>query len=174
MKHLVFSLSTLAILFSCKNGESSINEEAKISSENLPVPANNELRYKIQLPDTVHLNNSYKATIKFESDFDTIMPPVQVDASDSTKVRLITFYHYEPIKYPMLPEGYMALKDSTFIVNKSFDVDNIVFKEKGEFVFYGRIRDLIMYNHYNEKGIRDTVHFEERKQDILKKVVVVD
>jgi len=68
----------------------------------------------------------------------------------------------------------LILKDSAFVLNKKFDIDSIVFKETGEFVFCGLIKDEIMYNHYNSKGIRDSVHFDRRMQQIFKKVVVIE
>lgn len=114
--------------------------------------------------------------IKFESDFDTIIPPIQIDESleDTTKTRLITFYYFEPIKSPMKSKTDLILIDSAFVLNKYFDLKNIVFKEKGEFTFCGLLEDRIMYNHYNEKGIRDSVHFSRLKQQIFKKVVVIE
>jgi len=169
---LIF-LGTFALL-SCKKEERNPYLDIKISEEIPEIPYK-QLKYKMKLPDTLVVNNVYKATLEFESDFDTIIPPVQVDAlSDSTKVRLITFYRFEPVRSPMKSNGDLILKDSAFVLNKRFDIDSILFKEKGEFVFCGLIEDRIMYNHYDEKGIRDSVHFARRRQQIFKKVVVVE
>jgi|SRR5690554_10958 len=171
---LIF-LGTFALL-SCKKEETLIDKKPKISSENLPKSDEDGIKYKLRLPDTVLVNQPYKAVIEFESDFDTIVDPIQVNirstTRDTTKTRVIVFYNFEPTKTPMQP--HLVLKDSTLVLNKSFEVDNIVFKEVGDFFYCGFIKDVIMYNHYNEGGIRDTVHFEERKQNILKKVVVVE
>src|SRR5690606_38639347 len=118
----------------------------------------------------------YTATIEFESDFDKIIPPIQYDEAldDSTKMRLITYFNYEPVKASMKSLGELVRIDSTFVLNEKFEIENIVFKEKGEFIFHGFIKDVIMYNHYNDKGIRDTVYFDNLRQQIFKKVVVID
>lgn len=163
MKRIILSSFLAVTLFSC---------EKKISNE-FPELIFDELEYKLNIPDTVIANTPYSATIEFESDFDSIIDPVQINPHDSTKVRLITYYNYEPIKSPMKSLGQLIRIDSTFVLNKSFEI-NIIFKEKGEFIYCGFIKDVIMYNHYNGEGIRDTVHFEEKKQEIRKKVVVVD
>src|SRR5690554_1099141 len=174
MKDLIFYFLIVITLLSCdKKEEKNPYLDIKISEEIPEIPYK-QLKYKIKLPDTVRVNSVYKAIIEFESDFDTIMPPVQVDASDSTKVRLITFYHYEPIKSPMRSEEDLILKDSAFVLNKSFNVLNIVFNEIGEFVFCGLIYDEIMFNYYNKHGIRDSIYFARRKQQIFKKVVVIE
>lgn len=143
-------------------------------SNEFPEIIHDDLKYKLNLPDTVLVDKIYKATIEFKSDFDTIMPAVQVDASDSTKVRLITYYRYEPVRSPMINLNELVRIDSTFVLNKKFEIGNIIFKEKGEFIYCGFIKDVIMYNHYNDKGIRDTVYFDHRKQQIFKKIVVID
>ena len=176
MSQKVLIFVVMVLLYSCKKevDKDAMYKEIKISSEN-PQPPYNQLKYKMIFPDTIQINKAYEATITFESDFDTILPPVQIDAiSDSTKTRLITFYHYKPIKSPMNDENNLILKDSMFVLNKEFDVKNIVFKEKGTFTFCGLIYDQIMYNFYDNKGKRDSVHFAIRKQQIFKNVVVID
>jgi len=163
-KYIIFSGFLMVILYSCN----------KKTYNDYPEVIHDELAYKLDLPDTVIVNKPYKVMVEFQSDFDTIMPAVQIDASDSTKVRLITYYRYEPVKAPMKSLSELVRIDSTFVLNKNFEIENFVFKEKGEFIFCGFIKDVIMYNHYNEKGIRDTVSFDHRKQQIFKKVVVVE
>ena len=106
-------------LFSC---EKTANE--------FPKACFNELEYKLNLPDTVVVNKPYKVTVEFKSDFDAIMPAVQVDASDSTKVRLITYYRYEPVKAPMKSLNELIRVDSTFVLNKSFEIRTILYLEK--------------------------------------------
>lgn len=168
MKKIIYSsFLIIFILYSC---------DKKESGELFPEPYLTDLPYKLTLPDTVLVNKPYKATIEFESDFDTIIPPIQIDEAldDTTKMRLITYYYFEPVKAPMKSLGELVLIDSTFVLNKKFEIENIVFKEKGEFIFSGFIKDVIMYNHYNDKGIRDTVYFDNLRQEIYKKVVVID
>ena len=148
------------------NAQTEINEESY-----------NQLKYTFNLPDTVIVNKPYTATIEFKSDFDSIIDPLLAGGAaleDSTKDRLITFYHYEPVKLTVKSNENMILIDSTFVLNKSFDIDNIVFKEKGEFVFCGMILDKMRYQGYNEKGILNSVRFESLKQQISKKVIVVE
>lgn len=170
MKHTIFSLLIIFFLTSCKkNYEKDSNEIIGISKNGYK-----DLKYKMKFPDTIMVNKSYKAIIEFESSFDIITPSVHVDPTDTTKVRLITFYHFKPVRSPMKSKGNLILIDSTFVTNKSFEIDNIVFSESGEFVFCGLIKDVIMYNHYDKKGIRDSVHFEELNQQIFKKIVVID
>src|SRR5690554_1413146 len=167
MKRIILSSFLALTLFSC---------EKKISNE-FPELIFDELEYKLNLPDTVIANTPYSATIEFESDFDKIIDPLQVGGlvlKDSIKSRLVYFYQFQHIKSPMKSNEDLILKDSAFVLNKKFDIDSIVFKETGEFVFCGLIKDEIMYNHYNSKGIRDSVHFDRRMQQIFKKVVVVE
>ena len=166
MKQIILYGLLAVTFFSC---------EKKTANE-FPRPVFNELEYKLNLPDTVVVNKPYKVTVEFKSDFDTIIDPIQAGAAleDPTKDRLITFYHYEPVKAPMKSIDELVLIDSTFVLNKSFEVDNIVFKEKGEFVFCGLILDKVRYQGYNEQGILSSVRFEELKQQIFQKVVVVE
>lgn len=174
MKNVILSLLVLTFFSFCNT-----NKEKKIplngrELEGKPRVVYKDLKYKMKLPDTVIMNKLYRATIEFESDFDGITPSVHVDPSDTTKVRIITFYRFKHIKSPLKRKSELSLIDSVFVPNKNFEVDDIVFKEKGEFVFCGLIKDVIMFNHYNKKGVRDSVHFEELNQQILKKVVVID
>ena len=177
MKHIIFCLLILIIFLSCERKEQNNPYlDIKISEER-PDVSYKQLKYTMKLPDTLIVDKSYNATVEFESDFDQMIDPLQAGGStlkDSTKSRLIYFYQFEPVKSPMEQRGNLILRDSTFILNKSFVINNITFKEKGEFVFCGLIKDEIMYNYYNKKGIRDSVHFDRRKQQIFKKVVVID
>src|SRR5690606_25775312 len=147
------------------NAQTEINEESY-----------NQLKYTFNLPDTVIVNKPYQATIEFKSDFDTIIDPLQAGGAaleDPTKDRLITFYHYKPVKSTVKSNENLILIDSTFVLNKSFQVDNIVFKEKGEVVVCRLILDKMRYQSYNEQGILSSVRFESLKQQNRKKVVVV-
>jgi len=176
MKRITASLLIVFTLLSCKKEERNPYLDIKISEEIPEIPYK-QLKYKIKLPDTVRVNGIYKATIEFESDFDKIIDPLQVGGlvlKDSIKSRLVYFYQFQHIKSPMKSNEDLILKDSAFVLNKKFDIDSIVFKETGEFVFCGLIKDEIMYNHYNSKGIRDSVHFDRRMQQIFKKVVVIE
>src|SRR5690554_8028482 len=163
MKRIILSVFLISTFFSC---------DRKVSNE-FPEILFDELEYKFNLPDTVIVNKPYSAVIEFQSGFDSIIDPVQVNPHDSTKVRLITYYRYEPVRSPMKSIGELIKIDSTFVLNKNFEI-SIVFREKGEFIYSGLIKDVIMHNHYNERGIRDTVSFEEFKQQIHKKVIVVE
>jgi len=161
-------------LFSCKKEEKTNNVDTNTESKE---ESYNQLNYTFNLPDTVIVNKPYQATIEFKSDFDTIIDPLQAGGAaleDPTKDRLITFYHYKPVKSTVKSNENLILIDSTFVLNKSFQVDNIVFKEKGEFVFCGLILDKMRYQGYNEQGILSSVRFERLKQQIRKKVVVVE
>lgn len=174
MKHIFLIFLGTFTLFSCNKEERNPYLDIKISEEIPEIPYK-QLKYKMKLPDTLIVNKEYKAIIEFESDFDSILTPIQfAEKIDTTKMRLVIFYHFEPVKSPMKSNGDLILKDSTFVSNKSFEIENIIFKEEGEFVFCGLIYDEIMYNHYNSKGIRDSVHFARRRQQIFKKVVVVE
>ncbi|WCM40977.1 hypothetical protein MG290_08370 [Flavobacterium sp. CBA20B-1] len=176
MKKSFIALCLCIGIFSCKNEEKANNNETNAETENKE-ESYNQLKYTFNLPDTITVNRPYKATIEFKSDFDSIIDPLQAGGKaleDPTKDRLITFYHYEPVKSTVKSNENMILIDSTFVLNKSFDIDNIVFKEKGEFVFRGMILDKMRYQGYNEKGILNSVRFESLKQQIRKKVVVID
>ncbi|WP_448606658.1 hypothetical protein [Paenimyroides ceti] len=175
MTHKIIIFVLMILLYSCKKDKEDIDKNLKITSEN-PQPPYNQLKYKIILPDTLKVNKCYEAVITFESDFDTIIDPIQVSKAlnDTTKTRLITFYNFFPVKSPMESQGNLIIKDSTFVLNKKFVIENILFKETGEFVFCGLIFDQIMYNHYNKKGVRDSVYFDRKRQQIFKKVVVID
>ena len=177
MRKPIIIVSLCIFFFSCeKKSEKNPYLDIKISSEITQAPYD-QLEYTFNLPDTVLVNKLYKATIEFKSDFDTIIDPLQAGGAaleDPTKDRLITFYHYKPVKSTVKSNENLILIDSTFVLNKSFQVDNIVFKEKGEFVFCGLILDKMRYQGYNEQGILSSVRFERLKQQIRKKVVVVE
>lgn len=176
MKKSFMALCLCISIFSCKNEEKANNNETSAETGNKE-ESYNQLKYTFNLPDTVIVNKPYQATIEFKSDFDSIIDPLQAGGKaleDPTKDRLITFYRYEPVKSTVKSNENMILIDSTFVLNRSFDIDNIVFKEKGEFVFCGMILDKMRYQGYNEKGILNSVRFESLKQQIFKKVVVID
>lgn len=179
MKDMFFTLFISLTLISCNKEKSNNNEENLIlTREPMVVGAKNanELIYKMYLPETLQVNKPYSAIIEFESDFDKIIDPLQAGGTalkDSMKSRVIQFFQYEPLKLSETTEKYIT-KDSVLVLNKRFTVDNILFKEKGEYLFQGYLLDEIMYNFYNEKGIRDSIHFDQRRQMITKKVVVVD
>lgn len=176
MRKLILTLTIPFILVSCnKEAKNDPYKDLKTSSNNSEV-SNDDLKYKIILPDTVKVNKKYTARVNFESEFDSIASPIIVDEAlnDTTKTRLVTFYHFEPTEFPANSERPLILIDSTFVTNKSFVVENVLFKEKGKYIFQGLIFDELMYNFYNDKGVRDSVHFERRKQQIFKKVVVVE
>lgn len=184
MKYIFFSLSIFFTLISCKKEIQNIEKtgeprdnELVITRTPMNVGAKNahELKYRMILPETLKVNEPYKAVIEFESDFDTIVDPVQFAVKlDSTKPRVIQFYRYKPKKLSEKDIEEYVIIDSTFVSNKQFTVENIVFKEKGEYLFQGYLFDEIMYNFYNDKGKRDSIHFDQRRQMITKKVVVVE
>ncbi|WP_177762997.1 hypothetical protein [Flavobacterium sp. I3-2] len=151
-----------------------LNSCNKKTESDFPELIHNDLEYKLSLPDTVKVNKPYKVTIEFKSDFDKIIDAVQINPHDSTKMRLITYYNYKPIKSPMNSLSNFFLIDSTFVLNKKFEINNIVFKEKGEYFFYGLILDEMSYEGYNEKGILNSVEYDDLKQQIVKKVVVIE
>ena|SRR5690606_7210237 len=167
------ALCSFIFLFSC-NKEEKMNHINTNAQTEIKEESYNQLKYTFNLPDTVIVNKPYMATIDFESDFDTIIEPVQTNPHDPAKMRLITFYNYESVRSPLESQKVLVLKDSTFVLNESFDVNNIVFKEKGEFVFCGLILDEIRYKEFTKEGILTSIHYEKRKQEIRKKVVVVE
>jgi len=184
MKKPLIALCLCISLFSCKkgagdnikNGENS-EEDIAITRESMSISAKNanELKYRLILPETLQVNKPYNAVIEFESDFDAIIDPIQYVAKlDSTKPRVVQFFLYEPRKLSEKENEKYIIVDSSFVSNKKFTVDNIIFEEKGKYLFQGFLFDEIMYNFYNEKGIRDSIHFDQRRQMIKKKVVVVD
>ena len=131
MKKTIIALSLCIFFFSCEK-KNELAEEIVQSSFD-------QLEYKLKLPDTVIVNKPYQATIEFKSDFDSIIDPVQINPHDSTKVRLITYYRYEPVRSPMKSIGELIKIDSTFVLNKNFEI-SIVFREKGEFIYSGLIK----------------------------------
>src|SRR5690606_4058447 len=150
------ALCLCTLLFSC---------DRKVSSE-FPEILFNELQYKLNLPDTVIANKPYTVTIEFKSDFDTIIDAVQLSPHDSNKVRIITYYRYEPVRSPMKIVHESIEIDSPYVRNENFENENVVFREEGEFIYSGLIKDVIMYIHYTAGGVRDAVSYEELKQQI--------
>jgi len=130
----------------------------------------NDIKYELIFPDTIQKGEIYDAILHFESDFDTIAEPMK----DKLKHRIITFYYYEPVKYPLPKNGRnVTIQDSMFIPNKKFILGNIKFNESGEYLLSAAIKDEIMYSYYTDKH-RDSVHFSRKTQDISKKVVVIE
>nr|WP_297309591.1 hypothetical protein [uncultured Flavobacterium sp.] len=169
MRNLKKTFSYLLLIFiivSCEN-----KKENKF-----PELIHNDLEYKLSLPDTVKVNKPYKITIEFKSDFDKIIDAVQINNSvqDSTKTRVVVYYRYHTVSASKNINENLTFIDSIPVINKSFEIDNIIFKEVGSSYYYGIISDVIMYNNYNDKGIRTSVRFDDYKQQILKKVVVIE
>lgn len=174
-KEIYWLFIILLYLSSCNEDKKNKYKDIKISehTENLTEEIVN---LKIIFPDTVVVNKTYEIQIEYQSSFDSIALPIQLvtNFNDSTKMRLITFLNYNSVKSPIKDENVLTLKDSMFVTNKTFTIKNISFKETGEFIYIGLIKDEIMYNHYNNKGVRDSVHFKKIKKQILKKVVVIE
>src|SRR5690554_7678469 len=176
MKKPLIALCLCISLFSCKkgagdnikNGENS-EEDIAITRESMSISAKNanELKYRFILPETLQVNKPYNAVIEFESDFDAIVDPIQYAIElDSTKDRLVRFFHYEPQKLSSKNDAKNTDKEPIYVSNKKFTVENIVFKERGEYMFEGYIFDKIRYIFYDDQGKRDSVHFDQRRQMI--------
>lgn len=184
IKNLVIALCICVLYSSCKkeekNNRADRNEEKELIITRAPVitPVSaleaNELKYKLILPETLRVNKSYTAIIEFESDFDKIVDPMQYAVKlDSTKDRLVRFF-YSPYKLPSNNNQENKKIEPIYVSNKKFKVENIVFKEKGNYMFEGYIFDEIRYIFYDKKGKRDSIHFDQRRQMIKKKIVVVE
>lgn len=140
-------------------------------TENSSKTVENNIKYTLELPDTLKVNQAYDAVLRFESEFDTIVEPMV----DSVNFRTIMFYYYNPVKIGVRNESRKLLvKDSVLIPNKEFVLGNVKFNEKGNYLFLALIEDEIMYSFYNNKGLRDSVHFDLKSQEIKKEVVVID
>lgn len=161
------------IMFSCKDNNPYLGIKIGETKNKYPYK---DLKYKLQLPDTVIKDKLYNISLTFESDFDKIIDSYLVDGAlnDTTKTRVITFYQFYPLKSPLKDSDELVLKDSIFVTNKKFNINNITFNKTGEYVFCGLIEDEIMYNYYNKVGVRDSVFFDRRKQQVFKKVIVID
>lgn len=130
----------------------------------------NNIKYTLDLPDTLKVNQAYDAVLRFESEFDTIVEPMV----DSINFRTIMFYYYNPVKIGVRNENReLLVKDSVLIPNKEFVLGNVKFNEKGNYLFLALIEDEIMYSFYN-KEVRDSVHFDLKSQEIKKEVIVID
>lgn len=151
-----------------------LNSCNKKTEIDFPELIHNDLEYKLSLPDTVKVNKSYKVTIEFKSDFDKIIDAVQINPHDSLKTRVVVFYRYNTISASNNIKKDLMFIDSIPVLNKSFEIDSVIFKETGSSYYYGVISDVIMYNNYNDKGIRTSVRFDDYKQQIVKKVVVIE
>lgn len=184
IKNILIVLFVCIFYFSCKkedsNNKVNKNEEKELVITRAPVstPVSaleaNELKYKLILPETLQVNKSYTAIIEFESDFDKIVDPIQYAVElDSTKDRLVQFF-YAPYKLPLNNNQEDRKIEPVYVSNKKFKVENIVFRDKGDHMFEGYIFDEIRYISYDNKGKRDSIHFDQRRQMIKKKVVVVD
>lgn len=173
MKQFTFIILCITIMCSCTKNTDPY-KKLKITGE-VDQSEKNQLPYTLIFPDTVKVNTPYTATIEFKSEFDNILDPIHyATEKDSSKMRLVIFYRYEIMSSPLKKGTNLIVKDSTFVSNKKFDIENIIFKKKGEFIFSGLIYDEIMYNYYNKNGVRDSVHFSTKEQKVLKKVIVID
>ncbi|MBB1149451.1 hypothetical protein H4K35_04755 [Myroides sp. NP-2] len=129
------------------------------------------ITYTFDLPDTLKVNQAYDIVFKFDSPFDTIVDPMV----DTINFRTITMFYYNPIKVGERNEDIaFKAKDSILIPNKLFTLGNFKIEDKGKYLFFVVIHDEIMYNYFNDKGKRDSVHFDRIFEEIKKEVVVIE
>lgn len=129
------------------------------------------IAYTLDLPDTLKLNQPYDVVFKFNSPFDTIVSPMV----DTINFRTITMFYYNPIKVGVRNiDAAFKAKDSILIPNKLFTLGNFKIEEKGKYLFLVVIHDEIMYNYYNDKGKRDSIHYDRIFEEITKEVVVIE
>lgn len=171
----IFGLILLVILFSScekkqkKERELEENTEIKLT-ESLSKSLTGNIKYTLEFPDTLRVNESYQAVFKFNSPFDAIVDPMV----DTITFRTIKLSYYKPLELgTKINEDDIVLKDSVYIPNKLFVLGNIKFDKKGKFLFLVLIEDEIMYNYYN-KGLRDSVHIDRIFEEIKKEVIVID
>ncbi len=170
----VISLFVIMIFFlSCEKKKGQSEEHKGIQlTESLSESLSGNITYILDLPDTLRVNELYDAIFNFDSPFDTIVDPM---VSDSIQYRTIKFSYYQPLKLGnKILESDIVLKDSVYIPNKEFILGNIKFDEKGKYLFLVSIEDQIMYNFYNDKGKRDSIHFDRIFEEIKKEVVVIE
>lgn len=172
IKKTCYSILSIMLMVSCTENKKQNNKDYE-EYKNLKITediSKNDIKYELIFPDTIKRGEAYDAVLYFESDFDTIVEPMK----DKFKHRIITFYYYEPVEYPLTKnQNNLILKDSVFIPNKKFVLGNVKFAEVGEQIFSASVKDEIMYSYYTGKH-RDSVHFSRKIQEITKKVVVVN
>ncbi|MCP1995051.1 hypothetical protein [Flavobacterium sp. HSC-61S13] len=172
----ILILTLLMLCVSCKKEKKNTDLFDKYKgiqlTETRSESLENNIKYSLEFPDTLKVNQAYDAVFEFESDFDTIVAPMVVD---SIKFRTITLYYYNPVRIGVRnKESDLVLRDSILIPNKKFTLGNVKFTEKGKYLFLALIEDEIMYNFYNAEGIRDSVHFNRKIQEVKKEVVVIE
>lgn len=173
---LIGFLLLVVILYSCekKQKKGDYFEEYKDMqlTESRTKSIHGNISYAFDLPDTLRVNQPYDIVFKFDSPFDTIVEPM---VSDSLKFRAITMFYYKPIKVGVKnKESDFVIKDSIYIPNKLFTLENFRVEEKGKYLFLVLIEDQIMNYHYNDEGKNDSVHFDRIFEEIKKEIVVID
>ncbi|WP_410880207.1 hypothetical protein [Myroides sp. DW712] len=173
---LISLLLLVLVLSSCEKKQKKEDNFAKYKdmqlTESRTKSINGNIGYTFDLPDTLRVNQPYDIVFKFDSPFDTIVDPM---VSDSLKFRAITMFYYKPIKVGVRNKGSdFVIKDSIYIPNKQFTLENFKIEEKGKYVFLVLIEDQIMNYHYNDVGKNDSVHFDRIFEEIKKEVVVIE
>lgn len=162
----------MIMFYSCEKKGNQPEEYKGIQlTESLSESLGGNINYTLELPDTLKVNQPYDAVFYFDSPFDTIVEPMV----DTINFRSIKFSYYKPIKLGnKILKSDIVLKDSVYIPNKEFILGNVKFEEKGRYLFLVLIEDQIMYNFYNNKGKRDSIHFDRIFEEIKKEVVVIE
>ncbi|MDR0228908.1 MAG: hypothetical protein LBI72_07580 [Flavobacteriaceae bacterium] len=166
----------LLFLISCSKTQKKEEELEKYNGMTLTESRSKTLKgnisYTLDLPDTLKVNQAYEAGFKFDSPFDKIVEPMV--SNDSLKFRIITMFYFKPIKVGVKnKESDFVIKDSIYIPNKEFTLENFKIGEKGKYVFLVLIEDKIIYYYYS-KGIRDSIHYDRIFEEITKEVVVIE
>lgn len=106
IKKTCHSILSIMLMVSCTENKKQNNKNYE-EYKGLKITediSKNDIKYELIFPDTIKRGEAYDAVLYFESDFDTIVDPIQFAVKlDSTKPRVIQFYRYEPKKLSSHP-----------------------------------------------------------------------
>ncbi len=161
---VLFALQFVA--FSCKKKEEVVTIKQETRKYN-----QKRIEYKIEFPDTVHLNKLYNGIIKYKSALDTI-----TTSFDDKKKNRYSFFYLTIVEKP--DADYKHLKK----IAKKFGADNnreisiydIKFTQTGIYYIDGIINDFVVIdtNKKDKKG-DELVRLIENEERVIHKVVVI-
>lgn len=164
---MVFVCMLQLVFFSCKRKEF-INTVEKNQKEFVQ----KQIKYWIEFPDTVYVDQSYSGIIKYKSVLDTIT----TSFDDKKKKRYVLFY-LTLVKKP--DSDYKHLKKIAKIIgadnNSEIPIDEIKFTDSGVYYIDGIINDYVVIdiNKKDKNGVA-LVREIENEERVTRKVIVIN
>ena len=162
---LIFSISLLSLVFSCKRDKLIEKRETNNLTETTAF-------VKFVFPDTVYINKLYNGKIEYKGVLDTIT----TSFDEKMKCRYISFYmtKIKNIDYEMKQLYKIKLDTFGAIDNRTIPFYDLKFTELGINYIDGIINDHITIDTLTKPKPTDKVRYVENVLRITHKVVVIE